>query len=60
MPILVHANANEQIILVQYCKPLLGQWNLNIGLILCQDYNVVWDLFVKPQLTKESQLRNEI
>ena len=31
MPILVHVNANEQIILVQYCKPLLGQWNFNIG-----------------------------
>ena len=34
--------ANEQIILVQYCKPLLGQWNFNIGLILGHDCNVVW------------------
>ena len=42
MPILVHANANKQIILVQYYgKPLLGQWSFNIGLILGQDCNVV-------------------
>ena len=31
-----------QIILVRYCKPLLGQLNFNIGLILGQDCNVVW------------------
>ena len=37
MPILAHANANEQIILVQYCKPLLGQLNFNIGRILGKD-----------------------
>ena len=44
MSILVHAKANEQIILVQYCKPLLGQWNFNIGLTLGQDCNVVWEI----------------
>ena len=32
-PILFHAIANEQIILEQYCKLLLGQWNFNIGFI---------------------------
>ena len=43
MLVLIHANANEQIMLVRYCKPLLGHWNFNIGLILGQDCNVVWD-----------------
>ena len=33
---------DEQIILVQCFKPLLGQWNFNIGLILGQDCNVAW------------------
>ena len=28
----------------KYCKPLLGKWNFNIGLILGQDCNVVWDI----------------
>ena len=49
-PILVYVNANEQTILVQYCKPILGQWNLNIGLILDYDYDydVVWDVIALP------------
>ena len=42
MQILFHAIANEQIMWIQYCKPLLNQRNFNIGLTLGQDCNVVW------------------
>ena len=51
MPIFVHVNVNEQIFLVQYCKPLLGQWNFNIGIILGQDCNVVWEGIYIPSQT---------
>ena len=44
MVTLVHARAHEQMIQVQYCKQLLGNWNFSIWLTLGQNCNVVWVL----------------